>query len=222
MNKNKRSLFNFLLGAVSCLFMIGIPTFSLSNQAATLPLQNLRSASSSPTQQSQTAPPYSVIDQHLTANLREADAVLIAQGASTSSATRFVAVMTKGNIVPSAPTTSAFGAAGAVLSGDRLIVRGDFSNLSSPLRDYSTDPLSPPNPNVTSAIHIHRGEPTANGPFQYALQVTPDESGLKGRFAGEYTLTGEQLQALSEGKLYVDLHTKQNRAGELRGVLQAY
>lgn len=43
-----------------------------------------------------------------------------------------------------------------------------------------------------------------------------------GGVIGEYPLTSEQMQALSEGKLYVDLHTKRNRAGELRGIFQPY
>jgi hypothetical protein len=43
---------------------------------------------------------------------------------------------------------------------------------------------------------------------------------MGGRLSGEYTLTPEQLQALSAGQLYVDIHTTQNRAGELRGIFQ--
>jgi CHRD domain len=108
----------------------------------------------------------------------------------------------------------------AVLVGDRLVMRGDFSRLSSPLRDYATDPVTPPNPNITSAVHIHQGDTAQNGPFQYALTVMLDNTGLDGRFAGDYTLTSAQLQALSDGNLYVDIHTSQNRAGELRGISQ--
>ncbi|HIK38986.1 aminotransferase class I/II-fold pyridoxal phosphate-dependent enzyme, partial [Thermoleptolyngbya sp. M55_K2018_002] len=99
--------------------------------------------------------------------------------------------------------------------------RGDFRNLAGPLRDYTVDPTDPPNPNITSAVHIHRGEPTANGPFQYALTVTM-RGDRDGRFAGEYTLTPEQRQALESGNLYLDIHTTRNRAGELRGVLRPY
>ncbi|BAS57705.1 CHRD domain-containing protein [Leptolyngbya boryana IAM M-101] len=155
------------------------------------------------------------------ADLQEAESVLMAQGMSSSSLQRYAAILTNNNVVPNAPSTSATGVAGAALAGDRLIVRGDFGGLSSGLRDYAADPVNPPNPNITSAVHIHRGEPNQNGPFQYALTVTLNDTAMGGRFAGEYTLTAEQLQALSEGNLYVDIHTKQNRAGELRGIFRA-
>ncbi|WP_245939889.1 CHRD domain-containing protein [Stenomitos frigidus] len=133
----------------------------------------------------------------------------------------YVAVMTGKATVPSA-STFAFGSAGAVLVGNRFVVRGDFSGLNSPLRDFATDPVNPPNPNVNSGIHVHKGDPSKNGPFQYALEVQPGADQLSGRFKGEYTLTEDQLQALSNGTLYMDLHTKQNRAGELRGIFKAY
>ncbi|PSB19222.1 CHRD domain-containing protein [Phormidesmis priestleyi ULC007] len=202
MNKAKRLLRNLILSAITCLVAVNISIFSQpvhSQEASTLTASQIPVGSEA---------------------LREAESVLMAQGMESKPFTRYVAVLTQNEVVPTTPSSYAFGAAGAVLVGDRLIVRGDFSNLSSPLRDYATDPLNPPNPNVTSGAHIHRGEPTGNGPFQYALQVSPGESGLQGRLMGEYTLTSEQLQALSSGKLYVDIHTKQNRAGELRGILK--
>lgn len=204
MNNAKRLLRNLILGAITCLVAVSI------------------SISSQPIHSQEVAP--FITSQSLQMGseaLREAESVLTAQGMESKPLTRYVAVLTQNEVVSMAPLSSyGFGAAGAVLVGDRLIVRGDFSNLSSPLRDYATDPLNPPNPNVTSGAHIHRGEPMGNGPFQYTLQVSPGESGLQGRLMGEYTLTSEQLQALSSGKLYVDIHTKQNRAGELRGILK--
>lgn len=134
---------------------------------------------------------------------------------------RFAAILAGDNVYPNPASTQASGVVGAALNGNRLIVRGGFRGLSSPLRDYATDPATPPNPNITSAVHIHRGTPTQNGPFQYALQVQLDPDGLGGTVKGEYTLTDEQLQALNGGGLYVDLHTKGSRAGELRGILKA-
>jgi hypothetical protein len=134
---------------------------------------------------------------------------------------RYVAILTAGSVVPNMPMTEARAAGGAVLVGDRLIVRGDFSNLSSAFRDYATDPVNPPNPKITSGVHVHLGEPGKNGPFQYALTVMPNADGMGGRFMGEYVLSGEQMQALKAGNLYLDLHTKLNRSGELRGVLRA-
>lgn len=164
-------------------------------------------------------PSYST-ETRLAENLQAAEAVF-AQ-AMPDQMMRYVAVMSLDQVTPTKPSTIAVGAAGAVLVGDRLVVRGDFRDLSSQLRDYASDPVSPPNPNITSAVHIHKGEPNKNGPFQYALTVSLNDQGTGGRFSGEYTLTPEQIQALSNGMLYLDLHTKQNRAGELRGVLRSY
>lgn len=155
-------------------------------------------------------------------NVQQAEAVLVAQGSSPSALTSYVAVMSKNNVVPGDPKTMARGAVGAAMSGNRLIVRGSFRNLSSPPRDYASDPVDPPNNNITSAFHIHQGTPDENGPFQYALDVTLNDANRGGSAEGEYTLTPEQAQALADGRLYVDIHTTQNRGGELRGILMPY
>jgi hypothetical protein len=222
MNKTKRALFNLFLGTIACVLLISFSTApSLSKTVSNVFLHSGSTSSSNTSQFAQSIQIQNSINQHLLADLREAESVLIAQSMSGSSIQRYAAILMNSNVVPKAPSTSATGVAGAVLVGDRLIVRGDFGALSSALRDYAADPINPPNPNITSAVHIHRGEPSQNGPFQYALTVTLNDTDTGGRFAGEYTLTTEQLQALSDGKLYVDLHTKQNRAGELRGVLRS-
>lgn len=216
----KRLVSNLLLSALTCLLIGIFSTPAWSNSAVKLARKG--SVSAAGTSQLSQPPSMRSINQQLMAELREAETV-IAQGVPASSIQRYVAVMTKNDVVvPATPATRAFSAAGAVLVGDRLIVRGDFSNLTSALRDFATDPVDPPNPNITSGIHIHQGEPTANGPFQYALEVSPNANQTSGRFGGEYTLTSEQLQALSSGNLYVDVHTKQNRAGEMRGSFQPY
>lgn len=213
MNTTKRMLRNLFLGVATCLLLVGVSAVP-SLSASLRPLSN-------PSYPAQMAQSYASVQQHLAMNLQQAEATMVAQGMPASSMQRYVAVMTKGAVVPTMPTTEAFGAAGAMLSGDRLVIRGDFSGLSSGLRDYATDPVSPPNPNITSGVHIHRGEASKNGPFQYALKVDMT-GGMSGRFSGEYTLTSEQLQALSNGMLYLDIHTKQNRGGELRGILRPY
>jgi hypothetical protein len=211
-------LFNFLLGAVTCVSLIGLsvaPSFSHSVSAWFGFNQGTTSLDTT-----QLAPVASPINQQLMADLREAESMLIAQSMSGSDLKRYAAILSGSSVVPTASSTTATGVAGAVLVGDRLVVRGDFGSLSSSLRDYATDPVNPPNPNITSAVHIHQGDATQNGPFQYALTVMLAESGLDGRFSGDYTLTSEQLQALSDGKLYVDIHTQKNRTGELRGIFQ--
>lgn len=154
--------------------------------------------------------------------LEDAKSAAIAQGLSGDSRVSYVAVMSEQNVVPNSPTTNARGAVGAVLVGDRLVVRGHFGSLSSAMRDYATDPVNPPNTSITSAFHIHQGDSTENGPFQYALNVSLDNTGRGGSATGEFTLTAEQIQALQMGNLYTDLHTTKNRGGELRGILMPY
>jgi hypothetical protein len=156
---------------------------------------------------------------------QQAESVLLAKQevivAQSIELKRFAAIMTGDGVYPNPASTQASGVVGAALNGNRLIVRGGFRDLSSPLRDYASDPVNPPNPNITSAVHIHKGTSAQNGPFQYALQVQLDRDRLGGTVKGEYTLTDEQLQALMSGGLYVDLHTKGFRGGEIRGILKA-
>ncbi len=206
LRKYKKTLSAILLGAAACLLAI---------IAIAAPSQSINS---------------SVVSEQLISNQiriatyqNQAESVLLAEGDKLKAIDfkRFGTILTGNEIFPKPVETSASGAIGAVLSGDRLIVRGDFTALTAPLRDYATDPLVPPNPNVTSGVHIHRGAANQNGPFQYPLTVEASANGLKGRVMGEFTLNEEQIQALNSGSLYVDLHTKAFRAGELRGVLKS-
>ena len=107
--------------------------------------------------------------------------------------------------------------------GERL----DFYSFHSRLR------------NVTAA-HLHLGQPGENGPV-VALLVPEDLSELSRRerrwlrfiIRTELTtgdrvgpLAGQPLDALAEeianGNVYVNIHTEQNPAGELRGQLELY
>jgi hypothetical protein len=199
MNYLTQRLRNFILSAVACLVAISLSAVSQPAQSHTvsaIALQNFPVKS---------------------AAIHQA---ILAQSMENLSSNRYVAVLTPMEVIPMAPSTNATGEVEAMLVGDRLMVQGNFSDLSSPLRDYATDPLDPPNPNITSGVHIHQGKSTENGAFQYALQVSPDETGLQGQLMGEYTLTSEQRQALVNDMLYMDIHTQQNRAGELRGIFK--
>jgi hypothetical protein len=212
----RRLAVNLMLGIAACFLFASMPMPSMStNLPAKELVINLGSALN---QQVSIDRRFPILDA---LNLQqEAERTLLAQN-TESTFRQYTAVLTGRKVFPSPAEASAWGSVGAVLSGNRLIVRGQFSNLSSPLRDYATDPATPPNPNVTSAVHIHKGMPNQNGPFQYALTVTLDADNLSGKVSGEYNLTEEQVQALNDGTLYVDLHTKGNRAGELRGILKA-
>jgi hypothetical protein len=207
-----------MLGIAACFLFASLPIPSMSTNLPTKDLQiNLGSATST-SQQMSLEQGFPILDA---LNLQhEGERTLLAQN-TESTFRQYTAVLTGRKVFPSPAEASAWGSVGAILSGNRLIVRGQFSNLSSPLRDYATDPATPPNPNVTSAVHIHKGMANQNGPFQYALTVTLDSDNLSGKVSGEYSLTEEQLQSLNNGMLYVDLHTKGNRGGELRGILKA-
>lgn len=215
MSKAKRTLFNVVLGAIACIFIVGLSASPSFSQVGFTAAFNRLSASTLPRQDVSNP----ALVQPQTTGSQTTEAGLMAQR-STGAMQLYSVMLMNQNVVPKAPSTSASGMAVGVLMGDRLMVKGEFSGLSSALRDYATDPVNPPNPKITSAVHVHRGEATQNGPFQYPLTVTLDATGLSGKFVGEYALTPEQLQALSEGKLYIDIHTKQNRAGELRGIFR--
>jgi post-segregation antitoxin (ccd killing protein) len=207
-SRYRKFLFSMVLGITICLLAINISAPAQSyNRAAKINSSQLIN----------TAISLATYQQQAEAELRSQEN-LISQGATF---TRFAAILSGSEVYPNPATTSSTGVVGAALIGDRLILRGGFSGLNSPLRDYATDPVTPPNPNITSGVHIHKGAANANGPFQYALQVQVNADGVSGNVKGEYKLTDEQLQALNSGGLYVDIHTKSNRAGELRGILSA-
>ncbi len=106
--------------------------------------------------------------------------------------------------------TASTGNFSAILNGNRLVVLGNFSELTSPLLPVGgADPVG----NPESAIHIHIGAAGANGPIIRNLMV--DEAG--GDFSGAFDLSDEQVDALVTDGLYVNLHTENNPSGELRG-----
>jgi CHRD domain len=207
LKRHQKGLLSVFLAIVTCCFAVVSAKPSLSMRPSDADMQ-------------------SVVNEVRSRNYpQQAKSVLMAQQGTlvgqSGELKTFAAVLSGDLVYPNPVDAMSTGAVGAALSGNRLIVRGGFRTLSGPLRDYAVDPASPANPKVNSAVHIHRGSATQNGPFQYALQVQLNSDGLGGNVEGEYMLTDEQLQALNSGMLYVDLHTKRFRAGELRGVLKA-
>ena len=64
------------------------------------------------------------------------------------------------------------------------------------------------------AAHIHGpADPGANGGV--VINLAPD--GAANPLTGGATLTAEQAAALMDGKYYVNIHTAENPAGEVRG-----
>jgi len=202
LKRYQNSLFGIVLSIITCLFIIGTATPSQAVNAQ-----------------------FAANQVSITKYQQQAESEFIAQKSGSLSKPmkfkRFAAILSGDEIFPNAVPTQASGTLGAVLLDNRLIVRGDFRGLSSPLRDYVADPSTQTNPKVTSAVHIHRGSAQQNGPTEFSLEVTLEADGLNGRAKGNYILTEDQLKALNSGLLYVDIHTKGFRLGELRGILKA-
>ena len=66
------------------------------------------------------------------------------------------------------------------------------------------------------AAHIHSGARGTSGPVIVPL-CAPCKSGARGRA----TVDASVLSALESGRTYVNVHTKKNPAGEIRGQLPA-
>lgn len=114
-------------------------------------------------------------------------------------AQKYTATMSGAQEVPP-KTTEGKGTATATLDGDKLSYEVDYSGLTGP----------------ATMGHIHGpADPGANAgimvPFANA------SSPVK----GTATLKPDQIADLKAGKLYVNIHTKQNPGGEIRGQLKA-
>ena len=95
--------------------------------------------------------------------------------------------------VPTTPTdrpnVTGKGSATATLAGRKLTISGAFEGLAAP----------------ATVARLHRGiAKGARGASIADLTVTQAASG---KLSGSVDLTAEQLEALKQGKLYVQLHT---------------
>ncbi|HVV81333.1 MAG TPA: CHRD domain-containing protein [Pseudolabrys sp.] len=80
----------------------------------------------------------------------------------------------------------------------KLSWKGSYSGLSGP----------------ATAAHFHAGEKGKNGGV--VIPIAPATSPLE----GSATLTDAQAADLAGGKLYVNVHTAENKAGEIRGQVE--
>jgi hypothetical protein len=83
-------------------------------------------------------------------------------------------------------------------SSKKLSWKGTYSGLSGP----------------ATAAHFHTGEAGKNGAVTVPIFQGPT---AKSPFEGSATLTDAQAADLNSGKLYVNIHTDKNKAGEIRG-----
>ena len=95
-------------------------------------------------------------------------------------------------------TITGLGQVRATLDGNRLTVTGTYQGMSSP----------------ATAAHLHFGTPGRPGPLAQPLEVTTSP---EGEVTGTAELTDQQVDALQTQSLYVQIHSEDNPAGELRG-----
>lgn len=84
------------------------------------------------------------------------------------------------------------------LNGSTLSVEGHFSGMSS----------------AATGVHLHNGPPAQPGPVVHALTV---DQAPAGTISATLELTPEQIEALENNALYVQVHSENNPPGELRG-----
>ena len=99
-----------------------------------------------------------------------------------------------------APAISGGGDVRATLAGSELTIVATFAGMSSP----------------ATAAHLHNAPAARRGPVAFTLDV-PATAG--GRIEETVTLTNAQLAELRGGRYYLQIHTRDNPGGELRGWL---
>ena len=118
------------------------------------------------------------------------------------------------NEVPSV-MTRATGAVHLELdSENQLIVTGSFNNLSDTL---ATD--------IAGGVHLHLGMPGQNGGVDIILHPNVAVDGRSGIFLSDnntFNLSEEQVEALRNGRYYVNVHSGTFRGGEIRGQVLPY
>jgi len=124
----------------------------------------------------------------------------------------FTAILSGAEEVPPVET-DAEGTATATLdeAGTTLTLEGTYTGLSSPLQEVGG-----------SAAHIHEAPRGENGPVVVPLTITPDETDpTSGTFSGTAPIgEGEgqlALETLAANNYYINIHTEDNPAGEIRG-----
>lgn len=107
--------------------------------------------------------------------------------------------------------TQASGEVSAILDGNNLQVSGIFEGLGSAF-----------DPNIAGGAHLHIGYPGENGGIAFPLTTTLDpdlQGGMIAASLNTFSLDIDQMDALMEGRMYVNIHTLNYPGGELRGQL---
>jgi hypothetical protein len=119
---------------------------------------------------------------------------------------------------PNVGSATPTGTATFTRSGDTLQYRVSASGLTSPV----------------TVAHIHLGQPGVAGPVIVPLSISPgsgegtaqgegtiDASQIKGKNPDGSPMTmNDLLKAMSSGDTYVNVHTQNNKPGEVRGEIR--
>jgi trimeric autotransporter adhesin len=128
-------------------------------------------------------------------------ALPLALGARRQAQT-FTATLSPSSEVP-AVDSKASGKATVTIDGNQLSFKVEVSNID----------------NATMA-HIHAGAAGANGGVLVPLYKGDGSAGYSGTLAeGKATVEANVIEAIKSGNAYVNVHTKANPKGELRGQL---
>jgi hypothetical protein len=84
------------------------------------------------------------------------------------------------------------------LDGNTLTVTGNFVGMNS----------------AATMAHVHNGPPAQPGPVVHQLEITKMPAG---EISAVLELTDEQVIALNNNELYIQVHSETNPPGELRG-----
>ena len=95
-------------------------------------------------------------------------------------------------------TITGEGAVILTLEGNTLTVRGNFAGMNS----------------AATMAHVHNGPPAQPGPVVHQLEITKMPAG---EISAVLELTDEQVSALNNNALYIQVHSETNPPGELRG-----
>lgn len=124
--------------------------------------------------------------------------------------TVFTAILNGDQVVPPVSTPGK-GQITATLTGNQLVVSGDFSDLSSGV-----------NVMILGSAFLQLAPAGRNGDLQFELFPVLDTGRRSGRFeaaSNTFTLNDEQIAALNARKLYANILTVDHLNGEIRGQL---
>ncbi len=123
---------------------------------------------------------------------------------------RFIAFLGGANEAPQRYSAGR-GVVTATLSGDTLVLNGEFNSM-----------LSSFNAAIAGGAHIHNALAGSNGGVEFVLTTALEADQRSGRFDANdnvFVLNETQKEALRTRSLYINIHSTLYEAGELRGQL---